>query len=207
MGNVRAVIQNPYFEQPSWLPKVEYRETIYLSRFSTSEDAVLFFTLVCGYNNVDVDREPFEVLNELIAIDEVALSGGIAFVDKDKVILPSCCCGLENWRDVLEAVLNKKDVWLGHDPFPTLEYVNDLVRVWSDDYFGTMRKDLTEQELLNMFFIEYNRNDLVSKLQSIEVDLLGFYKHSLVKELSMADDNLKEMLFKKYCKWFNLKVS
>lgn len=56
-------------------------------------------------------------------------------------------------------------------------------------------------------FIEYNRNDLISKLQVIETDLLEFYKHSLEKVLCMTDENLKEMLFLKYCKWFNLKVS
>ncbi|RKN60054.1 hypothetical protein [Paenibacillus ginsengarvi] len=207
MGRVSAVIQDPYFQQPSWLSNIEYRETIYLSRFSTSEDAILFFTLVCGYNHVDVDREPAEVLNELITIDEVAISGGIAFEDKNSVILPGCCCGLEKWRDVLEAVICKKDVWLGHDPFPTLEYVNDLVRVWSDDYSGTMRKDLSEQELQKMFYIEYNRNDLINKLQAIETDLLDIYKHSLEKVLCMTDDNLNEMLFLKYCKWFNLKIN
>ncbi|NHW38192.1 hypothetical protein GQF04_27260, partial [Paenibacillus aceris] len=74
MGKVSAVIKDSYFKQPSWLSNVEYRETNYLSRASTPEDAVLFFTLLCGYNNIDVDREPTEVLNELIAIDEVAIS-------------------------------------------------------------------------------------------------------------------------------------
>lgn len=206
MRRVSAVIQDPYFEQPYWISKVEYKETTYLSRFSTSEDAGLFLSLVCGYNNIEVDREPAEVLNELITFDEIALSGGIAFAEKNKVILPSCCCGLENWRDVLEAIQSKKDVWLGHDPFPTLEYLNDSVRVWSDDYTGTFRKDLSERELQKMFYIEYNRNDLIIKLQAIETDLLEFYKHSLEKVLCMTDDNLKEMLFLKYCRWFNLKV-
>ncbi|MFE5318359.1 hypothetical protein ACFQ88_06595 [Paenibacillus sp. NPDC056579] len=177
MGRVSAVIQDPYFEQPSWISKVEYKETTYLSRFSTSEEAALFLSLVCGYNNIEVDREPAEVLNELITFGEIALSGGIAFADKNKIILPSCCCGLENWRDVLEAVQSKKDVWLGHDPFPTLEYLNDSVRVWSDDYTGTFRKDLSERELQKMFYIEYNRNDLIIKLQAIETDLLELSIH------------------------------
>jgi len=38
--------------------------------------------LVCGYNHVDVYREPAVVLDELITIDEVAINGGIAFEDK-----------------------------------------------------------------------------------------------------------------------------
>ncbi|WP_052350495.1 hypothetical protein [Paenibacillus gorillae] len=207
MGKVSAVIQNPYFEQPSWITKVEYKETAYLSRFSTPEDATLFLTLLCGYNNIDVDREPAEVLNELITFDEVVISGGIAFEDKSKVILPGCCCGLESWREVLEAVLSKKNVWLGHDPYPTLEFVNNSVRVWSDDYSGTYRKDLPEQDLQKMFYIEYDRNDLINKLQAIETDLLEFYKHFLEKIMCMADDNLKEILLLKFCQWFNLNLS
>lgn len=206
MGIVSAIIQDPYFDHLSWLSKVEYRETVNLSKLSTLEDAVLFFTLLCGYNNVDVDRECAAVLNELITTDEVAIRGGIAFEDKDKVILPSCCCGLENWRDVLEAVLSKKSVWLGHDPFPSVEYVDNTVRIWSDDFSGVMRKDLSEQELQKMYYIEYNRDDLIKKLQSIEIDLLDFYKYSLEKALWMVDDYYKEMLFLKYCKWFNLDV-
>ncbi|RCW39108.1 hypothetical protein DFP97_1753, partial [Paenibacillus prosopidis] len=51
MTTVRAVIQDPYFEQPAWLSNVEYRECVYLSKFSTPADAVLFLTLLCGYNN------------------------------------------------------------------------------------------------------------------------------------------------------------
>lgn len=206
MGKVNAIIQDPYFDQPSWLSKAEYRETVNLSKLSTLDDAVLFFTLLCGYNNVDVDRESADVLNELITTDEVALRGGIAFEDKDKVILPSCCCGLENWRDLLEAVLSKKGIWLGHDPFPSIEYVDNTVRIWSDDFSGVMRKDLSEQELQKMYYIEYNRDDLIKKLQSIETDLLDFYKYSLEKALWMVDDYYKEMLFLKYCKWFNLDV-
>lgn len=158
MTTVRAVIQDPYFEQPAWLSNVEYREFIYLSK--------------------------------------------LAFEDKDKMILPSCCCGLEMWRDVYEAVINKTGVWLGHDPFPTLEHTDDLVRIWSDDYSGVMRKDLSEKELENMFYIEYRRDELIKKLQCIETDLLDFFKHSLEKELMVVDEQLRKMMFLKYCNWF-----
>ncbi|MFF2090715.1 hypothetical protein [Paenibacillus sp. NPDC058174] len=207
MGKVGAVIQNPYYEQPSWITKVEYKEITYLSRLSTSENAVLFLTLLCGYNNIDINRKPAEVFNELITVEEVAISGGLAFEDESKVILPGCCCGLEGWREVLEAVLSKKNIWLGHDPYPTLEFTNNLVRVWSDDYSGTFRKDLSGQDLQKMFYIEYVRDDLINKLQAIETDLLEFYHHSLEKALYMIDDNLKKSLLSQYCRWFDLNLS
>ncbi|GGG53257.1 hypothetical protein [Paenibacillus radicis (ex Gao et al. 2016)] len=142
-----------------------------------------------------------------IHIEEVAISGGLAFEVESKVIFPSCCCGLEGWRKVLEAVLLKKEVWLGHDPYPTLEFTNKLVRVWSDDYSGTFRKDLSEQDLQKVFYIEYVRDDLMNKLQAIETDFLEFYHHSLEKALYMIDDNLKESLLSQYCRWFDLNLS
>ncbi|ERI11669.1 hypothetical protein [Aneurinibacillus aneurinilyticus] len=206
MVKVSAIIQDPYFDQPSWLSKAEYRENVVLSKLSSIDDAVLFFTLLCGYNDVDVARDPTDVLNELIATDEVVIRGGITFEDKNKVILPSCCCGLENWRDVLEAVISKEGVWLGHNPFPSVEYIDNTVRIWSDDFSGVMRKDVTEKEIRKMYYIEYSRDDLIKKLQSIETDLLDFYKCSFKKALWMVDDYHKEMLFLKYCKWFNLDV-
>ena len=48
MGKVSAIIQDPYFDQPSWLSKAEYRESVNLSKLSTLDDAVLIFTLLCG---------------------------------------------------------------------------------------------------------------------------------------------------------------
>lgn len=205
MKSVRAIINDPYYKQPSWLPQVEYCENAYLSKDSNTKDVVLFLTLLCGYNDVDIKREPNELMKELIQLDDVALSGGIAFEDQDKAILPSCCCGLEQWKDVTKAVVNNEDVWLGHDPFPTLEYIEDSVRIWSDDIFGVMREEaLTEQEKQNMFFIEFNRTELIDKLKSIELDLQHFFKYPLTKELAMVDSKLLDQFYEKYCKWLSL---
>lgn len=207
MPRVRAVITAPCFEQPSWLSKVEYHEAVYLSKNSSAGDVVLFLTVLCGINELDINKEPNEVIKELINMDEVTLSGGIAFESQSKVILPSCCCGLEQWKEVREAVVNKKAAWLGHDPFPSIEYLDESVRIWSDDYFGIMKKEPpTEQEKQNMFFIEYNNNELIEKLLCIESDLLHFFKYPFVKELVMVDTNLMEKLFLKYCEWLSLEI-
>ncbi|OBZ16497.1 hypothetical protein [Bacillus sp. FJAT-26390] len=205
MTGVRAVIIDPFFEQPNWLSKVEYRETVYLSKNSTEEDAVLFLTLLCGFNNISIDKEPNEFVQELIRTDEVALSGGIAFEGQGKLILPSCCCGLEQWREVKEAVKSKKDIWLGHDPFPTIEYIDESVRIWSDDYIGNRKKEpITEQERQKMFFITYSHHDLIEQMNVIEMDLLDFFKYPLVNALSMVDTGLLDELFAIYRGWFRL---
>ncbi|TYP74653.1 hypothetical protein [Paenibacillus methanolicus] len=203
MPIVHAVVQEPYYEQPPWLPKVEYKEVVTLSALSNQADASLFLALLCGYNHIDVNREPDEVVRDLIALEEIAIRGGIAFEDERNRIVPSCCSGLETWRDILDAVLGKKGAWLGHDPFPTLTYESEFVNVWSDDVTGTMR-EVTESGRLKMYAITYRRDELIDKLQRIEQDLLDFYRHSLDKALAIVDDDLREALFSSYRRWFRL---
>lgn len=171
MSTVRAVITNPFYQQPAWVSNVEYKETVYLSKYSSEEDAVLFLTLLCGYNNVALNNKgPAEVVHELIHMDDVAMSGGIAFRSNEKLILPSCCCGLEQWTDVLNDVIKKSSPWLGHDPTPCIEYCGDSARIWSDDFLGIYYKDVSIQDKETMFFIEYKYKELIKNLMSIEED-------------------------------------
>ncbi|WP_141504599.1 hypothetical protein [Paenibacillus luteus] len=208
MSHVQAVIIDPYYEIPLWLPEAERKETIYLSKNSSVEDVVLFLTLLCGYNHLDINVEPHEVVQQLIVQEKVAMSGGIAFEGNNKRILPSCCCGLEQWREVSDAVSNKKGVWLGHDPLPTTEYLNGSVRIWSDDYFGIYKqKQPTEHEKQAMYFIEFEHDVLINKLRGIETDLIEFFKYPLTQALAMIDNSLLDILFIKYCEWFQLKAS
>lgn len=207
MTRVQAVITNPFFDKPLWLPKAESLENAYLSKNSSAEDVVIFLTVLCGMNDIDINKEPNKVVKELINTDEIVLSGGIAFESHSHVILPSCCCGLEQWKEVLDAVINKKSAWLGHDPFPSIEYLDQSVRIWSDDYYGVMNvKPPTEQEKQKMFFIEYNDIELIEQLESIEDDLLDFFKYALVKQLSMVNAELLDKFFLKYCEWLSLEI-
>ncbi|MGG1662385.1 hypothetical protein [Brevibacillus sp. NRS-1366] len=206
MPSVRAVITSPFHNQLKWLPPAEYKETVYLSKDSSEQDAILFLNLLCGYNHINVDdKEPSEIVQELLLLDEAILSGGLAFTDKDKEILPSCCCGLEGWREVYEDIVAKSNPWLGHDPSPTIEYGEEWVRVWSDDPFDTEKKDLSNQQRDKLFYVEFRYNELINKVQSMELDLLDFYTHAFDKLFPMIDLETKKQLFSKYCEWFHLR--
>lgn len=204
MAIIHAVITNPYFKQPPWLPEVNYKDTVFLSRHSTSEDAVLFLTLLCGYIDIDIEQKPENVFEQLLKRDEVPISGGIAFADEERLIAPSCCCGLEDWQEVYKSVLGRSSPWLGHDPYPSIEYSGDHVKIWSDDFSGKWNKELSGEKRNSMFCISYEHAELVSMLKSVRTDLLDFYEYSFEQTFHMVGDKLKRKLFSQYCKWFKL---
>ena len=71
--------------------------------------------------------------------------------------------GWREWQDFLKT---NKTPWLGHDPSPWIEQVDDVIRIWSDGGLGDSMK--------NAFKIEVKRSAFEQALQAVERDLLGF---------------------------------
>lgn len=57
----------------------------------------------------------------LLAREEQILPGGLILLKGDYMIEPSCCCGLESWREWYWALEGEGTPWLGHDPSPGVE--------------------------------------------------------------------------------------
>ncbi|HZG16475.1 MAG TPA: hypothetical protein VE710_15905 [Candidatus Bathyarchaeia archaeon] len=198
---VSAVITDPYYDPPEWLNEVEFREYVVLSEDTSPEDTVLFFICLLGYNDVDVSNIT-TAFTELIQKEEVVIGGGILFENNSgRKILPSCCSGLEQWRDVLNGVKSKDSPWMGHTPYPTIEYINDTVRVWSDNKLGIWGPDEVDE---NMYFIEYRYDDLITKLNRIKCDLRGFAQGSLFKLLTNINEKSAAIIVERFLKWFEL---
>ncbi|KAF3883832.1 MULTISPECIES: hypothetical protein [Nostocales] len=83
----------------------------------------------------------------------------------DKVINPSCCCGLETWRDWLRFVKKGQSPWLGHDPSPWVEKVGGLVRVWSD-------------KGAKAFHIDFEQSKFEAELSKVQQDLNALLERS-----------------------------
>ncbi|MCK9857285.1 hypothetical protein [Paenibacillus sp. ATY16] len=164
--------------------------------------------MLSWYNDVDIEQKPEKVFKELIKKDEIAIRGGIAFVDQERLITPSCCCGLEDWQEVYKTVLGRSSPWLGHDPYPSIEYEveyeDDTVKVWSDDFSGKWNKELSGEKRKAMFCISYEHDELVSMLKSVRTDLLDFYEYSFEQTFHMVGEKQLLKLFSQYCKWFKL---
>jgi hypothetical protein len=125
-----------------------------------------FFAQLVSYNQIDRSGSRDRIFQEILMSDGLALAGGIQAISGDQTISPSCCCGLEGWRDWQNFVRTGHTPWLGHDPSPWIERVGDRVRIWSD---GGL-----EESIEDAFKIEVAGGEFEQALRVVEQDLLGF---------------------------------
>lgn len=90
--------------------------------------------LLASYNNISFGASAEETLaNIAVHEDDLVLPGGADIVVAEGVIHPGCCSGLEEWSEWEEVRGGASGPFLGHDPGPWVERLDDGVRVWSDD--------------------------------------------------------------------------
>ena len=107
-----------------------------------------------------------EPLRGAVAAKSLVLPGGLVVeADRDRVIRPGCCAGLENWREWLAVPSEGGSPWMGHDPDPWIENIEGGLRIWSD---GAM------SEARSRFSIDVGRDELGFALRRVEQDLKGF---------------------------------
>ena len=142
---------------PPWL--------IRLSGKVTDREVGSVFAQLVNYNHLESNGDVKELLDQVIMTSSLILPGGLQVSsDADKVINPSCCCGLEQWRDWLIFLKTGQSPWLGHDPKPWVEKVGNLVRVWSD-------------EGARAFHIDFEYSKFESQLSKVQQDLNAFLAH------------------------------
>ena len=59
--------------------------------------------------------------------------GGLRATDDEFKLLPSCCCGLEGWREWYNVKPGGGSPWLGHDPNPYVDCGGEAAVLWTDD--------------------------------------------------------------------------
>lgn len=194
MPYTKVVITNPYFDKPIWITgEVTRMEFMCLSSESSSHDVELFLTHLFGYMNINVEQSLQISFNELFEQDYIALSGGVAFFADDKnYILPSCCCGLEDYLNVIHAIINKQSPWMGHDPAPGLTYNNNQVYVWSDDQ---------ESSGSNKIFIEFLYQELKENLDKTSKEMKGFIEGPLYYWIAKENIEIADTMKAKMKKW------
>lgn len=196
MPYTKPVIREPYYECPVWIEnEVDRKEYICLSSSSTPEDVELFLVHLFGYSNIDVKQSLKDSFRELLEKDQVAILGGIAFFDdENRSIMPSCCCGLEEWAEVHSSIHNKISPWMGHDPYPGITYHDNFIRVLSDAPEESSKKKL--------FCIEYTYEEIYCSLEETKNDLLGFIKKPLFLWINSRDQEIAQRTKQKMYEWF-----
>lgn len=192
----KPVITEPYHECPVWMEsEIELKEYICLSPESSEHDVELFLMHLFGYNNIDVKQSMNASFDELLQKDTVAISGGVAFFENEEnYIMPSCCCGLEEWGTVYTSIRNRISPWMGHDPSPGITYLDDYVRVWSDDPESNIKTKLT--------FIDFSYSEVLKSLARTKADLIGFIENPLFSWISKRDIELAIKFKLKMYQWF-----
>ncbi|RED66142.1 hypothetical protein [Cohnella lupini] len=195
MPYTKPVIREPYYDCPVWIEsELTRNEVTYLTSESSKHDVELFLLHLFGYNNIDISQSIQSSFEELFMLDEVAILGGVAFIkDEEIFIMPSCCCGLEDWSKVIEAINNRESPWLGHDPTPGITYHEDYLLVWSDDP-QTDNKD--------KYNIRFTFSEIMDSLEITREDLRGFIERPLFQWLERRDKEIANNMKSKMYKWF-----
>ncbi|MEA5595662.1 hypothetical protein [Rivularia sp. UHCC 0363] len=168
--HLQAVVEAPYYENKPLYPWAiaDYKPFTFIRLHGkmTDQEIGLVFAQLVDYNNISSEGDANNVLQRVIQAPSLVLPGGIqAKNTTDKVISPSCCCGLEGWREWLIFMKKGTSPWLGHDPNPWVEKVKGLVRVWSDE--GN-----------EAFSIDFEQSKFEVELNKVQQDLNAFLARS-----------------------------
>ncbi|MBE1493986.1 hypothetical protein H4696_001086 [Amycolatopsis lexingtonensis] len=113
-------------------------------------------------------RDAVAVLQAIIETDCLIAAGGLLARDSQTgvAIPPSCCCGLEGWRE-WTTVPHGGQPWLGHSPAPWVEHLDNAVRIWPDGGLGEAPPPIERA-------ITAPLDIVTAQLHSTHQDLLGF---------------------------------
>lgn len=81
----------------------------------------LYAQCTYGRNSKTADDIRAEVDFLLSNDDAMILAGGISAIKGDFKLLPSCCSGIEGWREWRAIRENGLSPWMGHDPDPWVD--------------------------------------------------------------------------------------
>ncbi len=194
---IQAVVEAPsgQGECPWTIPQPEASSWIRLSGEITYEEIGLVCAQLVQYNCLDLSGEAKSVLKQVLDAESLVLPGGLQVILGNQLITPSCCCGLETWREWQYFLKTGESPWLGHDPSPWVEQRDDTVRIWSDGGLG--------ESVRKAFYIDVSRSVFREGLRLVERELQGFLFciPSWAQEVGFEQSNA---LFQKFDQCFNI---
>lgn len=156
---IAAGLTAPWFS----LPAKPWPSFVRLSRVTPATDVALFLAVASSYGRSD---GPAGSVQEVLDAFPDVLPGGIAVAWRDRIINPSCCCGLEHWVEWREVLARGRSPWTGHDPSPLVELVDSRVQVWSDGAMG--------EKPVGELPIAFSRSEFSAALEAVAHDLEEF---------------------------------
>jgi hypothetical protein len=165
MPTLHAVVETDSAITDAWVsvPAKPWPRFLRLHGGMTDSEVALLMGVRLGYGNL-TDGVPSPA--EIAAEGDSVLPGGLSAIDAANRIDPSCCCGIEGWREWLALLEKGQDVWMGHDPSPTAVVWEDGFRIFPDGGLGEPRPGLEHS-------IFFRPSELDRALRQVELDLRG----------------------------------
>jgi len=197
---IKPVSTSIFVTPPSWLEISDYnKDYLVLNKDVIRNEVDLFLLGLFEYNDipfVEDSKASIQNLYNRLTTDGIVLGGGLMFFEGDNRIIPSCCCGLEGWQEVVDDITHKRGIWLGHDPTPVIEYNENGILVWSDDYTTELKSDLT--------CIGFSAIELERSITQARDDINKFFEIPFRNRLNEIDDSSSDKVVSATMREFNV---
>lgn len=166
------VVESPDRLTAFWcpLPQKSTERWIRVGPEISNDDIALLVFQLADYNKGNSAGPPLSP-EAIVRHSRLLLPGGLAALDGDTQIHPSCCCGLEGWRDWFRLLESGVSPWLGHDPDPWVEAKEGGFVVWPGADFGATFGPSGEMDGRGVAF---SRDELHEALDQVQSSLAGF---------------------------------
>jgi hypothetical protein len=162
------VVEARWRDSPfDWAPSDAGKDWIELGAECSDDDVALVVAILASYNQAASSGSIPEVAQALEAAQTMVLPGGLMVRSNDFEIAPSCCCGLETWREWYGVKPGGSSPWLGHGPSPWVDCKSDAAVMWADGDLG----DRSPSMSVSYAEIEAARNAASEALKSFEARL------------------------------------
>jgi hypothetical protein len=148
------------------LPEPPWPHWLMLGAKPTADDIALLLYMLATYGNAGHGSQP-QTPAQLAESGRRILPGGLSALRGDLRIDPSCCCGLETWRDWYALADTGTSPWLGHDPAPYAEREGEIFTLWADGGLGFAAAEPVAS-------ICFDHGELAAALRNVETALEGF---------------------------------
>ena len=130
---VQAWPREPWF---GWAPPLSSAQSIVLRGGTSDAEVALVVATLASCNGVAPPCGIAEAAQALEAAETPILPGGLLVRAGALEIPPSCCCGLETWREWYDVAPGGTSPWLGHSPSPWVECRKDYALIHADEEMG-----------------------------------------------------------------------
>ena len=138
------VVEARWRDSPfDWAPSDAGKDWVELGAECSDDDVALVVAILASYNQAASSGSMPEVTQALEATQTMVLPGGLMVRAGDFEIAPSCCCGLESWREWYGVKPGGSSPWLGHGPSPWVECKSDAAVMWADGDLGNQSPSMS----------------------------------------------------------------